>query len=224
MIAGNGDLEAAVFDLDGTITRNDTYLAYLFGYLRRRPLRAVRGWALPVAVAAFRMGRIDNSVLKAAFLKAFLAGSTREDLARWTDAFVPSLVRSHVRRMAVDRIEAHRAAGHRLVLASASLDLYVEPLATSLGFHAVVYTRCGWTTDGRLDECLAGPNLRGGAKLQAVRALLGDGCDGSRIVAYSDHPSDVPLLTWAGRGVAVNPDRKFAVEARALGLAVEYWT
>jgi len=28
----------AIFDLDGTITRRDTYAAYLLGYLRRHPL------------------------------------------------------------------------------------------------------------------------------------------------------------------------------------------
>jgi len=34
----------AVFDLDGTLTRYDTYLRYLIGYIGRRPTRVLRAW------------------------------------------------------------------------------------------------------------------------------------------------------------------------------------
>ena len=36
--------QVAVFDLDGTLTRYDTYLRYLIGYIGRRPTRVLRAW------------------------------------------------------------------------------------------------------------------------------------------------------------------------------------
>jgi len=41
----------AVFDLDGTITRSDTYLAFLIHTLRRPPRRAAQAGGRAFAVA-----------------------------------------------------------------------------------------------------------------------------------------------------------------------------
>jgi phosphoserine phosphatase len=42
----------AVFDLDGTLTWNDTLLPFLTGYWWRHPLRWLRAWRLLPAIAA----------------------------------------------------------------------------------------------------------------------------------------------------------------------------
>ena len=70
---------------------------------------------------------------------------------------------------ALGRIGWHRARGHRLVLVTAGLDIYAVPLGLALGFDDVVATRAGWD-GGRLTGSLAGPNLRGGRKLDALEA------------------------------------------------------
>jgi HAD superfamily hydrolase (TIGR01490 family) len=129
---------------------------------------------------------------------------------------------------ALQRIDAHRQAGHRLVLATAGLDIYVEPLARRLGFARALCTRVAWTETGRLSGDLDGGNLRGEQKLTAVRlALAVDGEERPTaapfVIAYSDHHSDLPLLRWAGRGVAVNPTTRLASAAAAAGLAIENW-
>ena len=62
----------AVFDLDGTITRRDTYLAYLLGFLGRHPERWSRAAPLPFAVLYHLAGWRSNTWLKTTFLRAVL--------------------------------------------------------------------------------------------------------------------------------------------------------
>jgi len=51
----------AVFDLDGTITRVDTYVHFLFAVMRRYPLRVLRGAWLPLALVIHKSRLKDNS-------------------------------------------------------------------------------------------------------------------------------------------------------------------
>jgi HAD superfamily hydrolase (TIGR01490 family) len=213
----------AVFDLDGTITRNDTYLAYCLGYLRYRPMRAPRAWSLPLSVCAFKAGLRDNTWLKVAFLTAIFGGLPRARVDEWTDLFVRTTIGQAVRRGAAQRIAAHQRAGDRLILASASLDLYVDPLARQLGFSESIATRAAWSEDGRLTGQLAGGNLYGPGKLARLRDLLDAERDGREVIAYTDHHSDLALLRWSDRPVAVNPTRRLLAAAQGDGIAVERW-
>ena|SRR5665213_3354936 len=212
----------AIFDLDGTITRGDTYLAFLIHTLRRRPQRAIRLAGLLLAVARFKLGYLPNDELKSVFLRAIVGGSRRDEVAGHVDSFLPRCVRRMIKPAALARIEWHRSRGHRLVLASASVDLYVVPLGAHLQFDNTISSRTAWLDD-RLTGALDGANLRGEAKLNAVRELLGESDKRPEIFAYSDHHSDLPLLQFADQPVAVDPTSKLMASARANGIRIEHW-
>jgi phosphatidylglycerophosphatase C len=212
----------AIFDLDGTIARGDTYLGFLLHVLRRRPRRVIRLVGLPLAVARFGLGRLSNAQLKSIFLTAIVGGSGREELARHVESYLPRCFDRMIKPAALARIEWHRARGDRLVLASASLDLYVEPLGSRLRFDRTISTRTAWLGD-RLTGALDGANLRGESKLDAVREVIGAAGPRPEIYAYSDHHSDLPLLLFADHAVAVDPSRELLASARVHGFKVEYW-
>ena len=212
----------AIFDLDGTITRRDTYAAYLLGYLRRHPLLWGRLPALALRLA-WPATRAAPGGVKAAALNAVFTGIDRAQIEAWNDRFVPWCQRRLLRAGAVARIAAHRRAGHRLLLATASLDLYVRRLASELGFDEVVCTCAAWTADGRVAGTLDGGNLKGEAKLAAVQRAVLAGREAPFVIAYSDHHADLPLLRWADRAVAVCPTATLAAAAAAEGFAVENW-
>ena len=89
------------------------------------------------------------------------------------------------------------------------------------GFDIVVCTRVVRTDDGSPTGRLAGGNCRGEEKVRRLRSL--PGLDGSRRIAYSDHPADRPLMRWADQAVAVNPSPRFARELRREGISVVRW-
>ena len=219
----SGGRTVAVFDLDGTITRHDTYLRYLLGYLRHKPSRLPSTLTLPVELIRFAMGVVDNASVKARFLQAILAGNSRSELGVWTEAFLDALCQYDLRPGALSRIAQHRAQGDKLILATASFDFYVQPLAQRLGIDTVICTQSLWNTEDCLLGRLHGPNCYGMAKLQRLYEFLGTDLRDISLLAYSDHHADLPLLTAATRAVAVNPTRKLQAVAAMYGFSIEDW-
>jgi HAD superfamily hydrolase (TIGR01490 family) len=215
--------ELVLVDLDGTLTRRDTYLPYLLGWLRLHPERLPGTWPLPSAVVMHALRFRDNTWLKTTFLKAVCAGCPRDALVAYGGAFAADVVARGLRKGARARLQQHRAAGDRLVLVSASLDLYVEALAARLDFDAVLCTPAATDAAGRLTGGLAGPNCYGAGKLARVRAWLAETGWRDPIRCYSDHHSDLPLLGFVDRPVAVNPTPRLVRQAARAGIPVENW-
>ena len=163
--------------------------------------------------------------MKAAVCAVVLGGRSRATMQRLAEDFAADALAEQVKPAAFAAIAAHRAQGDLLLLASASLDLYVAPLARRLGFDGCVATRLAWTPDGRVAGRLDGPNLKVTAKLAAVRAWLAARGPGlpPPIVAYSDHESDAPLLEAALRAFAVDPTPAMARLSAARGWPVLRW-
>ena len=210
-----------VFDLDGTLSRRDSYLSYLAGFLLRHPWRLFRTLPLLWAVLQFALRRLDNTELKQRFLSAVLGGASRADVDAWTRVFVERLVAGGLRGEAVEALEHHRMHGDRLVLLTASFDVYVEELGRRLNFHDVMCTKVEWM-NGRLSGRLAGPNLRGEEKVQCLLRLKTE-YPGASIIAYADHHSDLAFLRLADRATLVNGTPATRDLAMQQGICCAIW-
>ncbi len=213
----------SVFDLDGTLTGRDTYRAYLTGYLLRHPLRWPAIPLLCLAVAAHLAKLRSNHWLKATFLSLILGGANREQINRWTARFVPWAMNRLVRAQALDRIKERQDAGDRVVIATASPDLYVPALAGAMGVADVVCTAAQWSGDGRLTGRLDGANCYGPEKRRRVEEWLAALPGHGPVTAFSDHHADLPLFDLAQNPIAVTPTPRLQSEARARHIPVELW-
>jgi len=213
----------ALFDLDGTITRRDTYLAYLLGFLLRHPERLPRAAPLPWAVLQHLARRRDNTWLKTTFLRAILSGVPRHVLEAWTETFLDRILAHGLRPGSRKALQRHRAAGHRLIMVTASLDFYAEPLGRRLGFDDVLCTRAAYDAEGRVTGALDGDNCYGEGKLRRVKRYVAEAAAGLPVICYSDHHADLPLLRFATEPVAVNPSRRLKRVALRQGFAMEDW-
>ncbi len=115
---------------------------------------------------------------------------------------------------AVSLVEAHRAAGDKLVIVTAASHYQVEPVARILGIETICCTRLE-VQDGRFTGKVIAPLCYGEGKALAARrearqfkSKLKD------CWFYSDSSADLPLLKKVGHPVAVNPSEKLAVHAR----------
>ena len=109
----------AVFDLDGTVTRGDTYVAFLRFVLVQRPYRLLHCMGLPWTAVKFQLGFDTNKETKVAFLTAVAGGCRRDEMQEFVDYFVRRVLRM-VKARAVERIDWHRQQGHRLLLVTSS--------------------------------------------------------------------------------------------------------
>jgi phosphatidylglycerophosphatase C len=195
----------AAFDFDKTVSTRDNVVPFLRAAVGTRRLL----WALvrtsPRLVAAALSDR-KRDAAKAALVRRTLAGYDAARLAAVASEFADDVVARHLRGDVVERIEWHRNHGHELVLVSASLAPYLEPIGTRLGFDATLATDLAVGDDGRLTGRLAGPNVRGAEKVRRLDAWLGatDSDDRSAFVwAYGDSAGDRELLARADQPISV---------------------
>jgi len=144
----------------------------------------------------------DHGQVKSAFIRATLRGQARSKLDAWTAQFVPSVLKDGIFTDALSAIERRRNEGARLVLMSASTDLYVPAFGAALGFDEVICTGVQWHGD-RLDGHLTTPNRRGTEKTRCFQALL-EAYPGRVTAAYGNAGSDLDHMRLADQPLLVN--------------------
>lgn len=203
------------------MSRHDTLWPYVHGFLHRHPTRALGMAGVLPTLLRFTVHAADHGELKAAFISGTLGGVTRSVLESWTARFVPRLIDHGLHRDALACLAWHRARGDRLVLMSASVDLYVPTLGAALGFDETLCTPLRWSGE-RLDGALAGANLRGAEKARALTALRARH-PGRKVTAYGNAASDLGHLCLADHGVLVNGRVRTRRAAADLGLECVRW-
>lgn len=199
---------AAIFDLDKTILATSSALA-MHGPLRRAGLLswsdALASTFVQLPYLLFGEGDQRNARIKAQ-LGRISHGWHMESVREIVVAATESALRPLCYVDALDEIAVHHAAGHAVVIASASPEPLVEPLAALLDADFVLATKVQ-IVDGHLTGELDDFN-HGRVKALAVERLAtSQGWDLKQCWAYSDSISDLPLLEVVGRPVTVNPDR-----------------
>jgi len=177
--------------------------------------------AVVPTVFLFVIGVADHGRVKSAFIRAALRGVARAALEEWTERFVPQLLTHGVFANALERIEQHRSEGARLVLMSASTDLYVPAIGNALKFDHVICTGVKWDGD-RLDGHLSTPNRRGREKARCFEELR-NAHPGLVIAAYGNTGSDLEHLRLADRPLLVNGSSSARVEAARMGIPCTRW-
>lgn len=181
----------AAFDFDGTITTRDTFIPFLYrAFGKSRVLRVfVR---LSFEAAKMGLGLSSRDELKSRVIRTLFQGDGRERLRQIGREYAGQ-VEAWFRPKALERIEWHRKAGHRLVLVSASLDLYLETVAKNLGFDDLLCTTISVDEFQMCDGRLVDGNCRGLEKVRRLEALLGDLCK-LELYAYGDSAGDKEML------------------------------
>jgi phosphatidylglycerophosphatase C len=212
----------ALFDLDGTLTWHDTLLPFLGGFLVRHPSRWWRLWQLPGALFGYLIDK-DRGMLKSRAITLVMGGVKREKIDAWADEFVATLQsKGRLRRVALGVVEVHRQSGDRLVLLSASPDLYVPKIGAALGFERTLCTEVSFKDD-QLEGFLMTPNRRGEEKTRCLDWLRRQYAD-MPVIAYGNSDSDVDHLRKADRALLVNGNTAARQAAAAAQIPTAVWS
>lgn len=200
-------MHLAIYDMDRTITRRGTFTPFLiFAARRRAPWRLA---ALPLWIAAMachKLGLIARKPLKQFGLRLLIGKAIgAQDAERIATDYARHTLAHNVQPGALARIEADRAEGRMLVMATAAPDFYAKTIGRALGFDATIATRHIATPDGAISHRIDGKNCYGPHKLAMIQAWLSaSGHTPATTRFYSDHLSDAPVLDWADKGFLVN--------------------
>ncbi|MDF7776172.1 HAD-IB family hydrolase [Sphingomonas sp. AOB5] len=218
----------AIYDMDKTITRAPTWTAFLLHAAKARaPWRLALFPAAAIAGAGYMLKLVDRAGLKQIAHRMMIGKALPEaDLRVVADAYADAVMAGNVLAPALARIAEDKAAGYRLVLATASHGYYAAAIGARLGFDDVIATVAKRDDAGRVLSEIEGENCYGPAKLRMVEAwLAGQGIarEDAQVRAYSDHVSDAPLLEWADEAFAVNAHAPLVALAGVKGWPVLDW-
>lgn len=211
----------AIYDLDRTLTRRATYTPFLLFIARRiAPWRLL---FLPVWVGMMighKLGLYGRAGLKQAGFALFVGQPGDQRLPPLITAFAERTAKA-LYPGAQRQWMADGEAGTMRVIATAALELYAGAIAEQLHADALIATPMD--AAGKLIE---GNNFGDGKYQRVLDWFAASGFDRAacRILFYSDHVSDAPLLDWADEGVLVNPAAKGSRMADLRGWRVADFT
>lgn len=208
-------MRLAIFDLDGTVLRGNSWHAY-FGWMLHRHPSAAPGllWALGRRAA----GLLDGRGLRDVALRP-LCGMLDEEVRAMGEELVVRRLIQTIRPRARHELARRVEEGCVPVLATGAFDFIAMPIADELGMAHVVCTRLGFDGDRRCAGCIRGEETRGRKKAAALEALFVEASvDWKRSCAFSDDLEDAPLFALVGRPVLVTARR---IDPTQLPLGVE---
>lgn len=217
--APRGPKIGAFFDYDGTVICGYSATAFYNKRFRERdigPLELAETlWAQLLGVRTER----EFAQLLDLTLKSW-RGKPEEEIERLGASLFRDEVAAGLHTEIWQIVEAHRAAGHTVVLASSATRYQLEPIARDLRADHLLYTRLE-VVDGKLTGKALGEPLWGLGKARAVRALAGaHDIDLRASFGYANGDEDILFLESVGNPVAVSPGRGLAVEAGSRGWPV----
>ncbi len=216
-----GQRVAAFFDLDKTIIATSS--AYAFGkeFMHNGLITHTEAFQISLAKGTYMMAGHSSEQMDASRdqLTSLVNGWSVEEVSRITSEAMHTVVTPVIYAEARELIDFHKAAGHDVIIISASASQLVEPIAAELGIDQVVASELE-VVDGRFTgEILF--YAKGDAKAQAIADLAAaNHYDLAASFAYSDSATDIPMLEMVGNPVAVNPDRAMKKHALESGWEV----
>lgn len=194
-------VKAAIFDIDKTITTTDTFFLFFKFLLKRfRPYIYLK---LGYYFFETRVFKTDRVRVKATVLE-LLKGFDENQIKDLCCSFVESKFKNVISVKAHESIKQFREEGFRVILISASLDVYLKHISSCLDYDDLICTRTKIISSGvKID----GKNCYGEEKIVRLNEFLkneGVSLDLEASYFYSDHHSDLPLLELVGNPCVVN--------------------
>ncbi|MEP3224855.1 MAG: HAD family hydrolase [Parasphingorhabdus sp.] len=218
----------AIYDMDRTITVRGTYTPFLFHMVfARAPWRLLFLPLLPFGFIGYGLKLISRKSLKT-YNQRLLLGSRPKiaDLQPHIEDYADKVIRSNSYANALAQVESDRAEGRKLILATASYELYVNAIAARLNFDAVIATRLKIDEQDRVLPQIVGENCYDIAKLDRIKTYLDAqelDPDSIHIRAYSDHVSDAPMLEYADEAIATTPSGALRALAKKRNWQIVDW-
>ena len=210
----------ALFDLDHTLIPLDSDHAW-------GEFTTAIGWTdaqtFQRANDAFYAQYLDGSLNIADYVRFGTAAIERQGAAKSIAAhadFMRLVIEKGLKKPALDLVRAHRLAGDRLAIVTATNEFVTRPIAAAFGVEDLIAIELERDASGWFTGTIHGtPSFREGKVVRVAQWLAAQGLDWDRVhvTFYSDSMNDLPLLEKADVPVATNPDARLRALAQQRG-------
>ena len=195
-----------IFDLDNTILNGDSDYAMINYLVHIQALDERAGKQNQIFIEDYQRGELDFDAYTTFALSAYV-GMTHSEINEYMLPFVAKVIEPMINTLALKIIHDHGDRGDTILLASATNELIVQPIAKRLDIQNVIGTQVKFINDKCTGEYIP-PSALGEGKLKLVQQWMqrNNFDDFSGVTFYSDSINDLPLLEAVDFPKAVNPD------------------
>ena len=208
-----------IFDVDDTIMKNTSTWYFLMDAIKEGVIHFPQVSRLPFDWIKYKLGRPDMDFIENTVSR--LSGLKKSDLERIAATCFEHRIKPRLYTGAVQLIRELQSKGERVIFATSSIDIVIQPLENFLGIEKSMATELEFQ-NGISTGRLVGASYFSKKKKTAAQIWLEqNGFNPSDIFFYSDSYVDIPLLEYCGNPVAVNPDRRLKREAKKRGWKIK---
>ena len=209
--------DLAIFDLDNTILNGDSDYSMINYLIDINLLDKNAKLKNDEFILDYQQGQLDFNQYTNFALKPYI-GMTQNKINEVIHPFVEKIIEPMINIFALKLLHEHYEKGHEILLASATNELIVKPIAKRLEIKNVIATKVEFKNNKCTGEFIP-PSALGEGKLQLVKFWMEDKQRNSfsRVTFYSDSINDLPLLEAVELPIAVNPDQTLDGIARDRG-------
>ena len=191
----------AVFDFDGTLIKKDSMVLFFFRYFKLSIKNLPNFCRLIFETLKYFLRIYSQKQFKEKYINLIIASSRFNDLEALFNDFSKYIL-DLIPKTAKEKIIEFNKRGHKTILLSASLDLYLEKISKGLGFSELI---CTWTTCSDDRIVISSLNCYGKNKIKMLLSKYKeDGVDWKGSYCYTDSESDRELLSLFGNPYIVN--------------------
>jgi HAD superfamily hydrolase (TIGR01490 family) len=184
-----------LFDFDGTLTRGDTFGAFLLFAVPWGKLLAgvfLLVFRLPALLFLEKDERAERA--KAAILQIYFGGKSHRELQGLGSAFYEKRLTKMLRQEILDMLRSSRLAGDTVAVVSASMDIWLRPFCESE--HIILICTELEYKNGIFQGSFSTPNCNRQQKARRIREAF-QLTDFQHVVAYGNSAGDYAMFELA---------------------------
>lgn len=209
-----------IFDLDNTILNGDSDYAMVNYLVQTNILDESAAIQNQQFIEDYNRGELDFDAYTSFALSAYI-GLTLEEINQLILPFVAKVIEPLINIFALKMIHDHGDQGDTILLASATNELIVRPIAQRLDIPNVIGTQVEFINN-QCSGAYIPPSALGAGKLELVTQWMArnDYTEFEDVTFYSDSINDLPLLEAVGHPKVVSPDPALEKIAAARGWTI----
>ncbi len=204
----------ALFDFCDTLVNFQTGNAYI-DYIREQKNSLIINFRHKLHKILFKIKiKINKNYFGKMDYAAVIKGTTKQELDFYAKRFYIEKVRPRLIQNSINELKRLQKAGYRIFIVSGGYENYLKYFAEEFRCEKVFATKLQCNEKGIFTGKFDGLDCMGKNKIILLNEYLKDeNLKNYDTVAYSDSPSDIPLLKYAKKGYVVVPQ----------GIPVAHW-
>lgn len=126
----------ALFDFDGTVTTHETMPDFIRQSVSKRRLISGQLLLAPF-ILGYKLGLVSGVVIRRVLVRVAYSGVPIAWLERSGHQFAEQYLSASLRPEAMERIKWHKDSGHKVVIVSGGLDIYLAPWCQKHGLDLI---------------------------------------------------------------------------------------